>query len=180
MTDTTSIPSSVPTSRSFSVEKDDTENILNKFPARPLLVLPNEFVLQDIGPPEPGISDLIYYYDQAQSIILESPGSVGSGLDWIVPVVNKVKYMENYSQASLTHSTFQPMREKTVGERLDPTLLNTITEKKKYALKAKWTSYALNVAIGLQVLLGTLTTGLSVATTGRQVCTNIFVQPLQN
>jgi hypothetical protein len=35
--------------------------------------------------------------------------------------------------------------------------------------EAKWTSYALNIAIGLQVFLGALTTGLSAALSGRQV-----------
>lgn len=40
----------------------------------------------------------------------------------------------------------------------------------KFAKKARYTGYAQNAAIGLQVLLGSLTTGLSaVATTGRQV-----------
>jgi TPP-dependent indolepyruvate ferredoxin oxidoreductase alpha subunit len=35
--------------------------------------------------------------------------------------------------------------------------------------EAKWTSYALNIAIGLQVLLGALTTGISAALSGKQV-----------
>ena len=33
---------------------------------------------------------------------------------------------------------------------------------------ALWTGYALNIAIGLQVLLGALTTGLAAAVTGKQ------------
>ncbi|KAJ3516601.1 hypothetical protein NLJ89_g1023 [Agrocybe chaxingu] len=73
-----------------------------------------------------------------------------SGIDWIVPLDDK------------------PAREKTTGERLEPTLAHAIAEKDKYALKARVTGYALNIAIGLQVLLGALTTGLSVVTTGRQ------------
>lgn len=44
-----------------------------------------------------------------------------------------------------------------------------MAERDKYAWKAKMTGYALNIAIGLQVLLGALTTGLSVVTTGHQV-----------
>lgn len=32
------------------------------------------------------------------------------------------------------------------------------------------TGYALNIAIGLQVIIGSLTTGLSVVTEGKQVC----------
>jgi len=73
-----------------------------------------------------------------------------SGIDWIVPLEEK------------------PPREKSVGERLDPTLITAMAERDKYALKAKMTGYALNAAIGMQVLLGALTTGLSAATTGRQ------------
>jgi len=56
-----------------------------------------------------------------------------------------------------------------VGERLEPTLLNAIAEKTKYATKARLTGYALNAAIGLQVILGSLTTALSVVTKGSQV-----------
>jgi hypothetical protein len=42
-------------------------------------------------------------------------------------------------------------------------------EKNKYEAKAKWTGLALNAAIGLQVLIGALITGLSAVTTGRHV-----------
>ncbi|KAF5347805.1 hypothetical protein D9756_010274 [Leucocoprinus leucothites] len=58
--------------------------------------------------------------------------------------------------------------ERTLGERLDPTLEVARTERDKYAAKAKLTGWALNIAIGLQVVLGAMTTGLSVVTTGRQ------------
>ena len=59
----------------------------------------------------------------------------------------------------------------TVGERLQPTLDIAIIEKDKYSAKAKWTGYVLNAAIGMQVLLGSLTTGLSAlaASGGRSV-----------
>lgn len=71
------------------------------------------------------------------------------GIDWIVPVDEK------------------PYREKSVGERLQPTITTAMIERDKYALKARLTGYTLNAAIGIQVLLGSLTTGLSAATTGR-------------
>lgn len=58
---------------------------------------------------------------------------------------------------------------RSVSERLQPSLDTAHTERDKYAAKAKMTGYALNAAIGLQVLLGSLTTGLSVVTTGKQV-----------
>ncbi|KDR68526.1 hypothetical protein GALMADRAFT_256762 [Galerina marginata CBS 339.88] len=71
-----------------------------------------------------------------------------SAIDWIVPAVEG--------------------KPSTLAQRLQPTLDVAITERDKYAFKAKWTGYALNAAIGLQVLLGSLTTGLSaVATTGK-------------
>jgi len=74
-----------------------------------------------------------------------------SNIDWIVPVDNSEKGT-------------QPL---TVKERLAPTLENAKKEKEKYARQAQLTGYALNAAIGLQVLLGSLTTGLSaVAATG--------------
>lgn len=49
----------------------------------------------------------------------------------------------------------------TIGERLQPTLDTAIIEKDKCASKARWSGIALNAAIGLQVLFGSLTTGLS-------------------
>ncbi|KAH0584879.1 hypothetical protein H2248_008157 [Termitomyces sp. 'cryptogamus'] len=78
-------------------------------------------------------------------------GRPASRLDWIVPVEEKV------------------IPKLSVGERLQPTLTRAHLERDKYAVKAKMTGYALNAAIGMQVLLGSLTTGLSAAaTTGRQ------------
>ncbi|KAG2117201.1 uncharacterized protein F5147DRAFT_671715 [Suillus discolor] len=73
-----------------------------------------------------------------------------SGLGWIVPVEEK------------------PHR-RTIGERLRPTILHAESERERYAAKAKMTGWALNVAIGLQVLLGALTTGLAAALSGKQV-----------
>lgn len=64
-------------------------------------------------------------------------------------------------------ATLQPNH--TVGERLQPTINAAERERVKYASKAKWTGYALNTAITLQVLLASLTTGLSaVAVGGKQ------------
>ncbi|KAF8131284.1 hypothetical protein K438DRAFT_1911971 [Mycena galopus ATCC 62051] len=71
-----------------------------------------------------------------------------SELDWIVPK--------------------RDLRQKTFQERIDPTLKHAKLEKDKCELKARMTAYALNIAIGIQVLLGALTTGLSAATSGRQ------------
>ncbi|KAI0366488.1 hypothetical protein BV20DRAFT_913503, partial [Pilatotrama ljubarskyi] len=58
--------------------------------------------------------------------------------------------------------------EKTVEERLQPTLDAAQAERDEAALKAKAHAWALNCAIGAQVVLGALTTGVAAATTGRQ------------
>ncbi|KAG5645099.1 hypothetical protein DXG03_006913 [Asterophora parasitica] len=70
-----------------------------------------------------------------------------AGIDWIVPQMA------------------EKVLKRSVGDRLEPTLARAHLERAKYEAKARMTGYALNAAIGLQVLLGTLTTGLSVAFT---------------
>ncbi|KAH9895728.1 hypothetical protein C8Q73DRAFT_643822 [Cubamyces lactineus] len=58
--------------------------------------------------------------------------------------------------------------EKSVEERLMPTLKAAETERDKAAFKAKVHGWALNIAIGAQVVLGALTTGVAAATSGKQ------------
>ncbi|KAF8151738.1 hypothetical protein B0H34DRAFT_728800 [Crassisporium funariophilum] len=132
---------------SSSVDKDDRETpSTSSHPLPPLPGTQREMF-------SPGDSRMINLNAGTTLRGLDRHGSVTgprSGVDWIVPVNDK---------------TF---REKTVGERLEPTLIKAMAEKQKYAFKAKLTGYALNAAIGLQIVLGTLTTGLSVVTTGRQ------------
>ncbi|KAF9037607.1 hypothetical protein BJ165DRAFT_563164 [Panaeolus papilionaceus] len=85
-----------------------------------------------------------------------SAGPPLSEIDHIVPTIT-------------THS-------KTVYDRLQPTLEAATQEMIKYERKAKYTGWALNAAIGLQVLLGSLTTGLSaVATTGHSAAVNTTI-----
>ncbi|OAX35825.1 hypothetical protein K503DRAFT_802519 [Rhizopogon vinicolor AM-OR11-026] len=72
------------------------------------------------------------------------------GLDHVVPVVEK-------------HHLG------TLGARLHPTIKSAEAKKTQYEIRAKWTSYALNIAIGLQVLLGALTTGLSASLSSNQI-----------
>lgn len=80
-------------------------------------------------------------------------GKSRSGLDWIVPVDEKA-----------------PIRSRTISERLQPTIDVAKEHRDKFAKKARFTGYLLNGAIGLQIVLGSLTTGLSaVATTGKQM-----------
>ncbi|OJA11341.1 hypothetical protein AZE42_04929 [Rhizopogon vesiculosus] len=54
-------------------------------------------------------------------------------------------------------------------QRLQPTIDDAEKKRTQYEIKAKWTSYTLNIAIGLQVLLGALTTGLSASLSSNQV-----------
>jgi len=75
----------------------------------------------------------------------DTMAQIHSGIDWIVPSTGEKKEVGR----------------RTVGDRLKPTLEIAIIEKDKYAAKAKWTGFMLNAAIGMQVLLGSLTTGLS-------------------
>ena len=65
---------------------------------------------------------------------------------------------------------FKPFRRLTISERLQPTIDVAKKEKAKFEKKARMTGYTLNAAIGLQVLLGSLTTGLSAvaASSGKQ------------
>lgn len=77
------------------------------------------------------------------------PATNASEIDWIVPV--------------------DKPHQKTYGERIQPTIDAAEAEKKKAYNRAITTSYALNIAIGLQVLLGALTTGIAAALqTGKQ------------
>ncbi|KAK0470654.1 hypothetical protein IW261DRAFT_1002867 [Armillaria novae-zelandiae] len=99
-------------------------------------------------PPLPGHDPFSHGWDPSQR----------SDNDWARPVVEK-----------------PAPRLKTVTERLDPTLDIAKIARDKYALKARMTGYALNIAIGLQVLLGALTTALSAATSGKQTSIAISV-----
>ena len=64
---------------------------------------------------------------------------------------------------------------RTVAERLQPTLDHAIIEKDKSSAKARLTGWTLNIAIGLQVLLGSLTTGLSaLSVSGGKSVNNFF------
>ncbi|KAK0200349.1 hypothetical protein DFS33DRAFT_1266496, partial [Desarmillaria ectypa] len=58
---------------------------------------------------------------------------------------------------------------KTVEERVLPTVIAAEEERKKYAQRAMMKGYAMNVAIGVQLLVGSLTTAISALVTGREV-----------
>ncbi|KAI0285712.1 hypothetical protein BC826DRAFT_1050814 [Russula brevipes] len=58
-------------------------------------------------------------------------------------------------------------RERTVGQRLEPTILTANEELARATKKAMWSSWAENVALALQVLFGTLTTAVGAALGGK-------------
>jgi hypothetical protein len=57
----------------------------------------------------------------------------------------------------------------TVRERLQPTVDHAKAEERRFAWKARRIGISLNVAIGLQVLVGSLVTGLGAVSTGRSL-----------
>ncbi|KAH9056320.1 hypothetical protein EDB87DRAFT_1261254 [Lactarius vividus] len=74
-----------------------------------------------------------------------------------------------------TRDDVDPNREKTVALRLKPTIDAAIYERDKAAQKAKWTGLALNIALGLQVLMGALTTALGAALSGKNTSVAISI-----
>jgi len=93
-----------------------------------------------------------------------------SGLDWIVPVAAHAESDSDETRPTHRGGVL------TARERLSFTLAHAKAEKVKSQLKARVTGYALNIAIGLQVLLSALITGLSALIVGRrsQVMTSIL------
>ncbi|KIY62362.1 hypothetical protein CYLTODRAFT_426986 [Cylindrobasidium torrendii FP15055 ss-10] len=86
------------------------------------------------------------------------PVSNAHSVDWIVPIKKPPQHQRL-----------------SVGERLAPTLQIAEKEKKASAFKGKTTAFALNLAIGLQVLLSALTTGLSASLNGRATSIGLCV-----
>ncbi|OCH93757.1 hypothetical protein OBBRIDRAFT_267003 [Obba rivulosa] len=66
-------------------------------------------------------------------------------------------------------------RERTVDARLRPTLIHANDELAKARVKARATGLAINIAIGIEVLLGALTTGIAAAVNGHDTTTVIAV-----
>ncbi|KAK0234609.1 hypothetical protein EDD85DRAFT_88605 [Armillaria nabsnona] len=71
-------------------------------------------------------------------------------LDWIVPYESKIHV-------------------KTVEERILPTIIAAEVERKKYSERAMMKGYTMNITIGIQLLVGALTTAISALVTGREI-----------
>ncbi|SJL06563.1 uncharacterized protein ARMOST_09904 [Armillaria ostoyae] len=71
-------------------------------------------------------------------------------LDWIVPYESKIHV-------------------KSVEERMLPTIIAAGVERKKYVERAMMKGYTMNIAIGIQLLVGALTTAISALVTGREI-----------
>ncbi|GBE85679.1 hypothetical protein SCP_0802010 [Sparassis crispa] len=111
---------------------------------------------------------------------------VGTNVDWMIPNAppdarvppNGNMPMPNasgYASVDVKEVSSSITREKTVYERLQPTLEHANTELAAYTLKARLTGYSLNACIGLQVLLGAVTTGVAAATTGKSASIGVAV-----
>ncbi|KAK0502331.1 hypothetical protein EDD18DRAFT_1065282, partial [Armillaria luteobubalina] len=57
---------------------------------------------------------------------------------------------------------------KNVEERMLPTIIAAEAERKKYTERAMTKGYTMNIAIGIQLLVGALTTAISALVTGRK------------
>ncbi|KAF8635065.1 hypothetical protein AX15_000557 [Amanita polypyramis BW_CC] len=68
-----------------------------------------------------------------------------STIDWVVPVEER------------------PVQRRTVEERLRPTIKHALRQGNKLKRKARITKWVINVIVGIQVLLGGLTTGIAAA-----------------
>ncbi|PPQ82436.1 hypothetical protein CVT26_013358 [Gymnopilus dilepis] len=144
--DTTGSPSSWPLTKENDVEVKTVGSDTN--PSHPLPRLPEDITTRETLDLHPDPRTLPLHLNSRRPSTRQP-----SHVDWIVPQ---------------TYDRTVSIRPKSIGERLEPTLVTAISEKEKYAWKAKWTGIALNAAIGLQVVIGALTTGLSVVTTGKQ------------
>jgi len=69
----------------------------------------------------------------------------------------------------------EPPREKTVGQRLAPTSAIAAEELARATKKAIFTGWAQNIALGLQVLVGALTTALGAALSGKNTAVAISI-----
>ncbi|KAK0429747.1 hypothetical protein EV421DRAFT_1946385 [Armillaria borealis] len=77
-------------------------------------------------------------------------------LDWIVPYESKIHV-------------------KSVEERIIPTIIAAELERKKYVEHAIMKGYTMNIAIGIQLLVGALTTAISALVTGTRDAISITI-----
>ncbi|KAK0502330.1 hypothetical protein EDD18DRAFT_687446 [Armillaria luteobubalina] len=79
------------------------------------------------------------------------PPAPAPNLEWIVPQTDR------HAQV------------KTAAERLRPTIVLAEEARKMYAERAMMNGYAMNAAIGIQLLVGSLTTAVLVLVTRRKI-----------
>ncbi|KAK0473590.1 hypothetical protein IW261DRAFT_1342421, partial [Armillaria novae-zelandiae] len=58
---------------------------------------------------------------------------------------------------------------KSVEERMLPTIIVAEAERKKYTERAMMKGYTMNIVVGIQLLVGALTTAISALVTGREI-----------
>ncbi|KDR72682.1 hypothetical protein GALMADRAFT_158867 [Galerina marginata CBS 339.88] len=99
------------------------------------------------------------------SPVLRYPSEARPGLLRQVTADTRMSYRPRSYVDNLHNVPSIEKRPPTIEVRLQDTIDEAEKRQKEYQFRAKWTGYVLNCAIGLQVLLGSLTTGLSAAAT---------------
>ncbi|KAK0218754.1 hypothetical protein IW262DRAFT_1483193 [Armillaria fumosa] len=87
-------------------------------------------------------------------------------LDWIVL---QATAFSSSDQLAHLKQTDRHTQVKTAAERLRPTIVMSEEARKMYAERAMMNGYAMNVAIGIQLLVSSLTTAISALVTGREI-----------
>ncbi|TFY67537.1 hypothetical protein EVJ58_g1550, partial [Rhodofomes roseus] len=90
-------------------------------------------------------------------------------LDYVVPTVDPEK---KGSEMGLSNTS---EGERTVKQRLMRTLEHAQKERDASKRKAMMSSYALNICIGIQIILGAITTGVAAASTTSRTSTSVGI-----
>ncbi|KZT65683.1 hypothetical protein DAEQUDRAFT_768630 [Daedalea quercina L-15889] len=96
-----------------------------------------------------------------------------STLDYVVPPADRERDVRD--RDSKMGMSFMSARENTVSERLKPTLEHAMAARAAAKRKAKYSGYALNICIGIQVVLGAITTGVAAASTTSRTSTSVGI-----
>lgn len=94
------------------------------------------------------------------------PPAPAPNLEWIVPQVTA--FLSSDQPAHLKQ-TDRHAQVKTAAERLRPTIVLAEEARKMYAERAMMNGYAMNTAIGIQLLVGSLTTAVLALVTRRKI-----------
>ena len=83
-----------------------------------------------------------------------------STIDYLVPVEQQVSFFNRY-RSIIVGGYLILTAQQSVAQRIEPTLKHARDENSKLNLKAKSAKWSINIASGLQVFFGALTTGVA-------------------